>query len=78
MYFLYDYAYSPHLHGTTDWSTTTIQHVEVPAGRESAPFELTTYGAIPTGNAWFANLSVQEEIPPGLQMFLLYRELPRT
>jgi len=72
MYFLYDYAYSPHLHGTTDWSTTTIQHVEVPAGRESAPFELTTYGAIPTGNAWFANLSVQEEIPPGLQMFLLY------
>ena len=27
---------------------------------------------MPTGNAWFANLSLQQEIPPGLQTFLLY------
>ena len=33
---------------------------------------LQTYGAITSGSAWFANLSLQQEIPPALQMFLLY------
>ena len=33
---------------------------------------LGTYGAVPSGSAWFANMSLQQEIPPGLQMFLLY------
>ena len=33
---------------------------------------LQTYGAVTSGSAWFANLSLQQEIPPALQMFLLY------
>jgi hypothetical protein len=33
---------------------------------------LQTYDPVPTGDAWFANISVQQEIPPGVQMFLLY------
>ena len=45
--------------------------MSVTAGK-TASFRLQTYGTIPTGNAWFANMSVQQEIPPGLQTFLLY------
>ena len=71
MFFLLGYDRSPILNGTTDWTSTTLQHVTVPAGK-TASFRLQTYGTVPTGNAWFANLSLQQEIPPGLQMFLLY------
>ena len=65
------YADSPIMNGTTDWAATTLQHLTVPSGKSSS-VRLQTYDSVPTGNAWFANLSLQQEIPPGLQMFLLY------
>ncbi len=65
------YTRSPIINGTTDWTTATVQHLTVPSGKSSS-VHLQTYGSVPTGNAWFANLSLQQEIPPGLQMFLLY------
>jgi hypothetical protein len=68
---LFGYGDSPVMSGTTDWSTTTLQHVPVASGERSS-VRLQTYGAVTTGDAWFANLSLQQEIPPGLQMFLLY------
>ena len=68
IFFLYDYNYSPVDNGTTDWTIATRQHVSVTAGK-TASFRLQTYGTIPTGNAWFANLSVQQEIPPGWRLF---------
>ena len=68
---LFGYNRSPVVNGTTDWTSATRQHVSVTAGK-TASFRLQTYGTIPTGNAWFANMSVQQEIPPGLQTFLLY------
>ena len=71
MFFLYDFARSPIFNGTTDWTSVTRQHVTVASGK-TASLRLQTYDAVPTGNAWFANLSMQQEIPPGLQMFLLY------
>ena len=71
MFFLFDFNRSPVVNGTTDWTSATMQHVVVPAGK-TASFRLITYGPVTTGNAWFANISVQQEIPPGLQMFLLY------
>ena len=68
---LYDYNYSPVVNGTTDWTSATRQHVSVTAWQDRVvpPGDLRHH---PTGNAWFANLSVQQEIPPGLQTFLLY------
>jgi Abnormal spindle-like microcephaly-assoc'd, ASPM-SPD-2-Hydin len=71
IFFLFDFARSPILNGTTDWTSTTLQHVSVTAGK-TASFRLEVYGSVPTGNAWFANMSLQQELPPGLQMFLLY------
>ncbi|MGA9739148.1 hypothetical protein, partial [Candidatus Binatus sp.] len=71
MFFLYDFARSPIFNGTTDWTSVTLQHVPVSAGK-TASLRLQTYDPVPTGNSWFANLSLQQEIPPGLQMFLLY------
>ena len=71
MFFLYDFARSPIFNNTTDWTSVTRQHVTVASGK-TASLRLQTYDAVPTGNAWFANLSMQQEIPPGLQMFLLY------
>jgi len=68
---LFGYGRSPIMTGTTDWTTTTVQHLTVPSGVNSS-VRLQTYGAVPTGSAWFANMSLQQEIPPGLQMFLLY------
>ena len=68
---LFGYGRSPDLSGTTDWTTTTLQHLSVPSGGSSS-VRLGTYGAVPSGSAWFANMSLQQEIPPGLQMFLLY------
>lgn len=68
---LFGYGRSPIMSGTTDWTTTTLQHLTVPSGVNSA-VRLQTYGPVPTGSAWFANMSLQQEIPPGLQMFLLY------
>ena len=59
------------LTGTTDWTTTTLQHLSVPAGKNTT-VRLQTYGSVPSGNAWFANLSLQQEIPPPLQTFLEY------
>ena len=71
MFFLLGHGRSPILNGTNDWATTTLQHLSVPAGDNSS-VRLQTYGSVQTGNAWFANMSLQQEIPPLLQMFLLY------
>lgn len=71
MFTLFDFARSPITNGTTDWTTTTIDRVTVPAGK-TATFRLQNYGPVQSGNAWFANLSLQQNIPPGLQTFLLY------
>ncbi|MGH7812565.1 MAG: choice-of-anchor D domain-containing protein [Candidatus Binataceae bacterium] len=67
---LFGAANSPALSGTDDWTTETIQHAIVAPGTKS-PFRLEAY-AQPSGTAWFANLSMQQELPPPLQMFLLY------
>jgi Abnormal spindle-like microcephaly-assoc'd, ASPM-SPD-2-Hydin len=71
MFLLFDYARSPILNGTTEWTSVTLQHVPIPSGVTSST-RLQTYGTVQTGNAWFANMSLQQEIPPALQMFLLY------
>ncbi|MGC2445406.1 MAG: hypothetical protein WA409_18620, partial [Candidatus Binatus sp.] len=71
MFDLLGYARSPITGGTTDWTSTTLQHITVPAGAKTS-VRLQTYGAVTSGSAWFANLSIQQEIPPALQMFLLY------
>jgi hypothetical protein len=57
--------------GTTDWTTTTMQHLVVPPGPATS-VRLWPFGYPMNGSAWFANMSLQQEIPPGLQMFLLY------
>jgi hypothetical protein len=65
-------GFAPTFSGTNDWTTETVQHIAVPAG-VSRPLYLGTYkDPVPTGDAWFANLSVQQELPPALQCFLLY------
>ena len=71
MFTLSDFARSPITNGTTDWTTTTIDRVTVPAGK-TAILKMQTYGPVPSGNAWVSNLSLQQDIPPGLQTFLLY------
>ena len=71
VFFLYDFARSPIFKGTTDWTNVTVQHVSIPAGK-TASLRLQTYDPVDSGSAWFANLSLQQEIPPGLQMFMLY------
>ena len=71
MFDLLGYGRSPITKGTTDWTTTTLQHITVPAGVNTS-VRLQTYGAITSGDAWFANMSLQQEISPALQMFLLY------
>src|ERR1700719_997520 len=71
MFDLLGYGRSPITNGTTDWTSTTLQHITVPAGVNTS-VRLQTYGAVTSGDAWFANLSLQQEIPPALQMFLLY------
>jgi hypothetical protein len=71
MFDLLGYGRSPITNGTTDWTSTTLQHITVPAGANTS-VRLQTYGAVTSGDAWFANLSLQQEIPPALQMFLLY------
>ena len=71
MFDLLGYGRSPITNGTTDWTTTTLQHITVPAGVNTS-VRLQTYGPVTSGDAWFANLSLQQEIPPALQMFLLY------
>ncbi|MGA9723295.1 MAG: hypothetical protein WBQ86_12635, partial [Candidatus Binatus sp.] len=68
---LLGYGRSPDLSGTNDWTSAVLPHLSVPSG-DNTSVNLATYGVVPTGNAWFANLSLQQEIPPGLQMFLLY------
>ena len=68
---LYDFTRSPIFKGTVDWTNFALQHVTIPAGRTPS-IRLQTYDPVLTGSAWFANISLQQEIPPGLQMFLLY------
>ncbi len=68
---LFGFARSPITTAPLDWTTTTLQHVTVPAGTTPS-VRLQTYGPVDTGSAWFANMSLQQEIPPGLQTFLLY------
>ena len=68
---LFGYARSQALRGTTNWITVTRPHVTIPAGITS-DVRLQTYGQVLTGDAWFANMSLQQEIPPVLQTFLLY------
>jgi hypothetical protein len=65
------HARSPILNGTNDWTTVTRPHLSVAAGTISS-FRLQTYDQLMSGNAWFANMSLQQEIPPGLGTFLLY------
>jgi hypothetical protein len=69
---LFGYARSPTITGTTDWTSVTLQHVTVPPGKTSSVLLRTYAYPMPTGNAWFANMSLQQELPPALQMFLLY------
>lgn len=69
---LYGNSNSPILKGTTGWTTFRNPHVVIPATQKATNVRLQTYDPVPTGDAWFANISVQQEIPPGLQMFLLY------
>jgi hypothetical protein len=71
MFDLLGYGRSPITSGTSDWTTTTLQHITVPAGVNTS-VRLQTYGPVTSGDAWFANLSLQQEVPPALQMFLLY------
>src|ERR1700722_6777761 len=71
MFDLLGYGRSPITNGTTDWTSTTLQHITVPVGVNTS-VRLQTYGPVTSGDAWFANLSLQQEIPPALQMFLLY------
>ncbi len=71
MFDLLGYGRSAIVNGTTDWTDTTLRHITVPAGANTS-VRLQTYGAVTSGSAWFANLSLQQEIPPALQMFLLY------
>jgi hypothetical protein len=71
MFDLLGYGRSPVMKGTTDWTATTLQHLTVPNGKLSS-VRLQTYGSVPTGSAWFANLSLQQEMPPLLRTFLLY------
>ena len=68
---LFGYARSQVVRGTTNWITVTRPHITIPAGNMSA-VRLQTYGSGLTGDAWFANMSLQQEIPPVLQTFLLY------
>jgi hypothetical protein len=68
---LYDFARSPIFKGTFDWTDFSVQHVTIPGGKIPS-VRLQTYDPVQSGSAWFANLSLQQEIPPGLQMFLLY------
>lgn len=72
MFFLFDFNRSPVVNGTTDWTSATMQHVVVPAGK-TASFRLITYGTVTTGNAWFANMSVQQEIRQGCRCFSCIR-----
>ena len=71
MFDLLGYGRSPITNGTSDWTSTTLQHITVPSGVNTS-VRLQTYGPVTSGDAWFANLSLQQEIPPALQMFLLY------
>jgi Abnormal spindle-like microcephaly-assoc'd, ASPM-SPD-2-Hydin len=68
---LYDFTRSPIFNGTVDWTNFNVQHVTIPEGRTPS-IRLQTYDPVTTGSAWFANIALQEEIPPGLQTFLLY------
>jgi ASPM-SPD-2-Hydin domain-containing protein len=69
---LYFASNSPIIKGTTGWTTFLNPHIVIPATQPATNVRLQTYDPITTGAAWFANISVQPEIPPGLQMFLLY------
>jgi hypothetical protein len=69
---LYGNSSSPILKGTTGWTTFVNPDVVIPSTQKATDVRLQTYDPVPTGNAWFANISVQPEIPPRLQMFLLY------
>ncbi len=69
---LYGNSNSPIVKGTTGWTTILNQHVVIPATKPATTVHLQTYDPVTAGDAWFANISVQQEIPPGLQMFLLY------
>jgi hypothetical protein len=69
---LYFASNSPIVNGTTGWTTFLNQHIVIPATQPATNVRLQTYDPITNGDAWFANISVQQEIPPGLQTFLLY------
>ena len=69
---LYGNSNSPILKGTTGWTTFINPHVVIPSTQKATNVRLQTYDRVPAGDAWFANISVQQEIPPGLQTFLLY------
>ncbi len=69
---LYGNSNSPIVNGTTGWTTFLNPQIVIPATQPATNVRLQTYDPVTMGDAWFANISVQQEIPPGLQMFLLY------
>jgi hypothetical protein len=63
---------TPTLNGTNDWTSYTLPHLEVTPGTTSA-FQLAAYQfPLVSGQAWFANISMQEELEPPLGTYLLY------
>ena len=63
---------SQSFNGASDWITATLPQLTVAPGVKTS-LRLGTYGyPLPTGNAWYANLSLQQQIPPPLQTFLRY------
>jgi len=63
---------SQSFNGTADWTTATLAQLSVVPGT-TASVRLGTYGyPQPTGDAWYANLSLQQQLAPPLQTFLLY------
>ena len=67
MFDLLGYGRSPITNGTTDWTTTTLQHITVPAGAKTS-VRLQTYAPVTSGDAWFANISVQQIFRPAPHM----------
>jgi hypothetical protein len=72
MFDIFEVGRSPLVSGTTAWTSATLPHLVVPTSGVAYSVRLQNYGSMPTGNAWFANMSLQRELPPELQVFLLY------
>ncbi|MGA9722495.1 MAG: hypothetical protein WBQ86_08585 [Candidatus Binatus sp.] len=56
--------------GTSDWTTAVKAHAEIADGSTGA-FLAGTVGPV-SGASWFRNFSLRRELPPPLEIFLLY------